>query len=341
MLAAITQAKDTIALVDVPEPADPGPGEVLLRPEAVGICGSDLHMLAGELDVVGNATYPRVQGHELSATIEAVGVGCRPELLPGRRVALWPLRPCGVCYPCGVGRPNVCDNFVLTGIHVDGGLQQLLCVPQRQVFPIDTDRPAVAALAEPTSIAVHAVNRARVQKGEAVVVLGAGPIGQLVTLTALDRGARVLTVDLLDQRLERSRSLGADVLPWSDATAVARAAQAWAEGGVPAVIDATGAPDAIAAGVEMAASAGRVTIVGMSGARVSLPVVAFVAKELDVLGVSVCHADEFAAAVTLVERYPEAMASLVSHTFPFERTPEALAFAMEHPTEVMKVVIGV
>ena len=340
MLAAVTQGKERVALVDVPEPPQPGPGEVLLRPEAVGICGSDLHLVAGELAVVGNATFPRVQGHELSATIEAVGVGCRPELEPGQRVALWPLRPCGECYPCRIGRPNVCANFSLYGVHVDGGLQERLVVPQRHVFPVDVDRPAVAALVEPTSIAMRAVNRARIESGEPVVVFGAGPIGQVCTLAALDRGARVLVVDLVTERLERSRAFGADVLTWTDRGSVVAAATEWAGGDVPVSLDCSGAADAVLAGIEMASRAGRVVLVGMSGAAVPSPVVTFVAKELDVLGVSVCQADEFAQAVSLVERYQDAMAALISHEFPFERTADALAFAMEHPTEVMKVVIN-
>lgn len=340
MLAAVTRGPHAIDLIDVPDPAPPGPGQVLLRPEVVGICGSDLHLLAGELNVVGNPTLPRVQGHELSAIVVEAGPGV--DLAPGTRVAMWPLRPCGGCYPCSVGRPNVCDAFELVGIHVDGGLAQLLRVPAAQVFPIDVDDPEVAALVEPASIAVRAITRAGVQAGEPVVVLGAGPIGQLVTLAALDAGARVLTVDPLASRLDYARALGADAQPWTDRDAVVAAAQAWAGAdGVPCVIDATGNPEAIAAGVEMAASAGRIAIVGMSGAQVTLPVVAFVAKELDVMGVSVCQADEFARAVALIERRQEAARTLISHRFPFDQTPEALAFAMDHPTEVMKVVIGV
>ena len=340
MLAAVTRGPHAIDLIDVPDPAPPGPGQVLLRPEVVGICGSDLHLLAGELDVVGHPTLPRVQGHELSAVVAEAGPGV--DLAPGTRVAMWPLRPCGDCYPCGVGRPNVCDAFELVGIHVDGGLAELLRVPASQVFPIAVDDPELAALAEPASIGVRAVTRSRVRAGESVVVLGAGPIGQMCTLAALDAGARVLTIDPLPGRLDYARGLGADAHAWTDRETVVAAAVAWADdAGVPCVIDATGNPEAIAAGVDMAASAGRLAIVGMSGAQVTLPVVAFVAKELDVLGVSVCTADEFARAVSLIERHPDQAKSLVSHRFTFERTPEALAFAMDHPTEVMKVVIGV
>lgn len=343
MLAAVTHGPHAIDLIDVPDPTPPGPGQVLVRPEVVGICGSDLHLLAGDLDVVGNATVPRIQGHELSALVVRAGPGVRAELRePGTRVTMWPLRACGACYPCRISRPNVCDAFELVGIHVDGGLAELLSVPAEQLFPIAVADAEVAALTEPASIAIRAIDRAGVEAGEPVVVLGAGPIGQLVSLAALDAGALVLTIDPLPERLDYARRLGAETLPWTDRATVVEQAQEWVGMiGVPCTIDATGNPEAIAAAVEMASSAGRIAIVGMSGAQVTLPIVSFVAKELDVLGVSVCQADEFARAVDLIERRQEAARTLISHRFPFERTPEALAFAMEHPTEVMKVVIGV
>src|ERR1700754_941167 len=142
MRAAVTHAPGSMELrADVPEPGPPGPGEVVVRPEAVGICGSDFHFFAGELHELVGATLPRVQGHEVAGTIEAVGPECRDELAVGTRVALWPLTPCGACYPCSIGRGNVCDRFRLIGIHVDGGLQERLTMPEGQVFPIAEDRP--------------------------------------------------------------------------------------------------------------------------------------------------------------------------------------------------------
>jgi threonine dehydrogenase-like Zn-dependent dehydrogenase len=341
MRAAITNAARSMAVRDdVPEPGPPGAGEVLVRPEAVGICGSDFHFFLGELHELVGATLPRVQGHEVAATIEAVGPGCRAELRPGARVALWPLRPCGECYPCRLGRGNVCDDFSLIGIHTDGGLQERLTMPEGQVFPIAAGRPEVAALAEPMSIAVRAVNRGRIADGERVVVLGAGPIGQALAVAARERGAEVLLVDRLERRLAVGRGLGADAVAWTDPGAIVAAARDWAGGpGPPVVIDATGAPAAIRAAVDMAPSAGRIVIVGMGPDEVGLRVGSFTEKELDVLGTSVCNAGEFADAVGIVERNAELLAPLVTHEFPLERAPEALSYAMENASDVMKVVI--
>jgi threonine dehydrogenase-like Zn-dependent dehydrogenase len=328
-------------IADRPDPAEPGPGEVIVRPEAVGICGSDYHFFAGELsDAAGGSQFPRVQGHEVGATIVALGSDCRPELEVGQRVALWPLRACGRCYPCTVGRPNTCDNFELIGIHVDGGLQELLCVGQRQVFPISATDGALAAMVEPVSIAVRAVRRGRVAAGEQLVVLGAGPIGQCVSLVALERGAEVLVIDLQERRLERSRALGAQTLRWTTPDDIVSRARNWAGlGGPPVVVDATGVPAAVRAMVDMTASAGRAVQVGMSTAEVPLRIGSLTEKELDLLGVSCCDADDFAEAVRVVERNGEAIEGLISHQFPLAQAPDALRFAISNPTEVMKVVI--
>jgi threonine dehydrogenase-like Zn-dependent dehydrogenase len=342
MRAAVTEGVGAMAVIDRPEPESPGPGQVTVAPEAVGICGSDYHFFAGELsEAAGGSQFPRVQGHEVGATIVAVGPGARSELRAGQRVALWPLRACGRCYPCSVGRPNACDNFELIGIHADGGLQEQLVVPASQVYPIAVDEPALAALAEPTSIAVRAVNRARIRDGERVVVLGAGPIGQCVCLVARERGAEVLVVDLQASRLDLSRSMGADTLVWTSAGEVVSFAQRWGgSGGPPVAIDATGAPAAVRAMVDMVASAGRAVQVGMSSAEVTLRIGSLTEKELDLLGVSVCNGEEFGEAVAVVERNADVLGGLISHRFELERAPEALRFAMDNPTEVMKVVIG-
>ena len=343
MRAAVTEGVEAMAVLERPEPTEPGPGEVVVTPEAVGICGSDYHFFLGELSPeAGGSQFPRVQGHEIGATIAAVGPGCAEDLVVGQRVVVWPLRACGACYPCSVGRPNTCDNFSLIGIHTDGGLQDLLTVPAEQVYPIHADDPAVAALAEPVSIAVRAVNRSRVIPSERVVVLGAGPIGQCICLVARERGADVLVVDLMDTRLALSRDMGADTLVWTDRDEVVAAAREWAgpAGGPPVAFDATGAPAAVRAMIDMVASAGRAIQVGMSGDEVTFRLGSLTEKELDLLGVSCCGAEEFGEAVAVVERNTPLLAPLISHRFALDQAPEAIRFAIENPTDVMKVIIG-
>jgi L-gulonate 5-dehydrogenase len=341
MRAAVTEAVGAVAVLDRSEPPQPGPGEVLLTPEAVGICGSDFHFFLGELSAqAGGSQFPRVLGHEVGARIAALGPDCRDGLAVGQLVALWPLIACGSCYPCSVGRENTCDNFKLIGIHLDGGLQQQLVCAQEQVFPIKVESPGVAAMVEPLSVAVQAVRRAAVQPGEHVVVLGAGPIGQCICLVAREYGANVLVVDTQANRLPFSAEMGADTFVWSGADAVIAEARRWAgPAGPPVVFDATGAAPAVAAMLEMVSSAGRAVQVGMSNQEVSLRLGLLTEKELDVLGVSCCDSDGFAEAVRIAEHRADVLGRMISHEFPLERFPEALRFAIDNPTEAMKVVI--
>ncbi len=200
-------------VADVGEPGGPGPGQVLVAPEAVGLCGSDFHYFLGDIGTIDDPSslYPRIQGHEAAGTIVEVGADC-PGLATGMRVALWPVSSCGHCYACRIGRGNACSNISLIGVHADGALQEQLLVPAAQAFPVGDQDPALAALIEPVSIAMRAAVRGRVAEGEHVVVLGAGPIGQALALVVTDLGASVLLVDTVGSRLARGGAMGADVL---------------------------------------------------------------------------------------------------------------------------------
>ena len=303
MRAAVTEGIGSMAVLERPEPAAPGAGEVLIHPEAIGICGSDYHFFAGELsEEAGGSQFPRVLGHEVGATIVSVGPDCRPGLEPGQRVAVWPLQVCGHCYPCSIGRANNCENFQLIGIHVDGGMQELLSVGQDQLFAINASA-AVASMVEPVSVAVRAAHRARIEADEHVVVFGGGPIGQCICLAARERGAEVLVIDLQESRLGLSQELGAQTLVWTDPADAIAFARRWAgPSGPPVVIDATGASAAVSAMIEMVSHAGRAVQVGMSGDEITLRLGSLTEKELDLLGVCCCGTGEYEEAVDLVER---------------------------------------
>lgn len=341
MRAAVTQGRATMRVVDLPEPGEPGRGEVIVRPEAVGLCGSDFHYFLGHIGSVEDSQlYPRVQGHEAAGIVAEVGPDCPATVRAGERVAIWPLRFCGRCYPCRIGRPNVCADISLIGVHTDGALQELLRVPATQVFPVGDLEPAVAALIEPVSIAVRAVARGRVGRDERVVVFGAGPIGQAIAVAAIDRGAAVLLVDRVESRLERGRASGAEVLVAEKGVDPVAAARKWAGGDGPEVVfEATGALEVARMGLDLVTRAGRVVVVGLGSDDAPLRVADLAFKEVDVLGVSCCNADEFAEAVSLVERRRDVLAGLLTHTFSLEQTPEAIVYAIEHPEEVMKAVI--
>jgi threonine dehydrogenase-like Zn-dependent dehydrogenase len=329
-------------VVDVATPEAPGPGEVMLAPEAVGLCGSDFHYFLGDIGTIDDPSslYPRIQGHEVAATIVEVGSDCPPHLAPGMRVAIWPVTACGHCYPCSLGRGNACASISLTGIHVDGALQQRLLIGAAQVFPVGDQDPALAALIEPVSVAVRAVVRGRVSPNERVVILGAGPSGQALALAATDREAAVLLVDRIESRLAHGVASGADLLHVTDDVDLAAAVRDWADRDGPEVVfEATGVPELVQTAIELVAPAGRVVVVGLSSERAPVRVGDLPFKEIDVLGTSCMGPGDFEAAVELVGRRRDAAARLVTHEFTLEQAPEAIAYAIEHPTEVMKAVV--
>ncbi len=341
MRAAVTVGRESMQVVDVEEPGSPGPGQVLVRPEAVGLCGSDFHYFLGDVGAVRDEDrFPRIQGHEASGVIEAVGSGCPPELKEGARIAIWPHTSCGSCYPCRIGRGNACVRLNLIGIHRDGALQEQLVLPAEQAFPVGDQDPVSAAVVEPMSIAVRAVVRGRVQAGEKAVVFGAGPIGIAVAIAATDKGAEVLLVEPIETRLERAQATGADTFHLSSGADAMEAAREWAGGDGPEVVfEATGAAEVAQTGVELVASAGRVVIVGLGTALAPLETGRLAFKEVDLLGTSTCGADDFAEAIALVDRRRDALAGFVTHEFGLEEAPEAIVYAMRHPADVMKAVI--
>jgi L-gulonate 5-dehydrogenase len=329
-------------VVDVPAPDRPGRGQVLVRPEAIGLCGSDFHYFLGDIGTIDDPSvlYPRIQGHEASAVVDELGPDCPPGLEAGMRVAIWPIASCGECYPCRIGQGNACVRISITGVHADGALQEQLVLPAAQVFPVGDQDPALTALVEPVSIATRAVARGRVAAGEHVVVLGAGPIGQALALAATDRGASVLLVDTLESRLALGAASGADLLRVDADDDPVPAVREWAGGDGPEVVlEATGVPRLVQTAVDLAAHGGRVVVVGLSADAAPIRVGQLPLKEIDLLGTSCCGAGDFAAAVDLVARRADVAARLVTHEFPFDRAPEAIAYAIEHPHEVMKAVV--
>jgi L-gulonate 5-dehydrogenase len=328
-------------VVSVPDVDPPEHAEVLLRPEAVGICGSDLHYFSGDIAGIEAADrYPRILGHEASGVIESLGPDCPPHLEVGARVALFPMRPCGSCHPCRTGRPNVCELFTIIGVHIDGALQERYKAPAEWVFPVGDLEPRVAALIEPMSIGVHALARARVLEGEKILVLGAGPIGYGLALAAIDLGASVLLVDRIESRLRRAEQLGADTYLAADDEAVRSRSSAWSGGAGPdVVIEATGVPELVPLALDLVRPTGRVVIVGLSSRETPVRVGDLVFKETDLLGSCACSPASFQAAVDLVRRRPQEVAGMISHDVGFDEAPAATTMALEQPGDVLKVVV--
>ncbi len=343
MLAAVTRSPGEMVIEDVSGPGRARAGHVIVRPEAVGICGSDFHLFSGDVGALSGVRdfYPRVQGHEVSAVVEDAGDS--KNVTEGERVAIWPVLPCGRCYPCRSKRPNVCVRFRLVGVHLDGGLAERLEVPAGLVFGVGDLDPDSACFVEPASVAVHALARGQLQAGEQVVVFGAGPIGLATLVAARSKGASVLSVDPQASRRDLAKRLGAEEVHADQPEAELKdQVRDWTKGeGPPLVVETSGEAGVLAQAVELVSAAGRVVVVGMSSGTVPVRPGAFPEKEIDVLGSSCATAEDFRDAISLVAAHRMSIANVFSHHFPLARAAEAFGFAMSRPPDAMKIVVTV
>ncbi|MEH3104451.1 MAG: zinc-binding alcohol dehydrogenase family protein [Sphingomonas phyllosphaerae] len=234
-------------------------GEVLIRMRRVGLCGTDYHIFAGNQPFL---SYPRVMGHELAGEIAAVPEGSA--LRVGQRVTINPYLACGTCVACRKGKPNCCARIAVLGVHTDGGMQDVIAVPERAVIPADDLTLEQAAMVEFLAIGAHAVARAGLSAGGRVLVAGAGPIGIAVSLFARLDGAQVTIIDTRVSRLDYARTrLGfEDVVTVDDTIRDALAARTDGDF-FDCVFDATGNIQAMRAGLHYVANGGSYVLVSV------------------------------------------------------------------------------
>lgn len=335
MRAAVTLAPGSIELQEVEEPI-PGPGDAVVAVRSVGLCGSDIHFFGGHHPY---ARYPQIQGHEVSGLVESLPVGYAGSCQPGDLVVMEPLRSCGHCFPCRRGRTNCCVHLQVLGVHSAGGLAERMVVPATCLYRAQGISVDLAALVEPTSIGLEANTRAGTSAGDQVLVFGAGPIGLTSSVAALDRGADVLVVDQLSNRLSIASALGVRRVVDTQTDDLAAQVEEWTGAEGPAVvIETTGVPALLRQGTELVAPSGTVVVVGLSEQEVNLPVIDFSRKELNVIG-SRNSAGIFDEAVRLVARRMESLAQLVTHRFSFDQAPEAMRFVSENREIATKVLV--
>ncbi|HSB62179.1 MAG TPA: alcohol dehydrogenase catalytic domain-containing protein, partial [Vicinamibacteria bacterium] len=256
MRASRYEGAGTFSTVAAARPV-PAPGEALLRVRRVGICGTDLHIFQGHLD----HRVPRggVLGHETFAEVAEAPAG--GGVRAGDRVVVEPVWSCGRCRACGMGATYLCYGLKVLGVDLPGGLQDYWAVPEARLLRVpDALGDDEAALIEPLAVATHDVRRAAVRAGDAVLVLGGGPIGALIAMVARHRGARVRVAEVSPHRLEILRGLGLDTLG-PEADVLARIAE-WTGGeGVDVAFEVTGNPVAVRTATEAARVWGTVSVV--------------------------------------------------------------------------------
>ena len=318
---------------EMPSPAPPGAGEVRLRVLAAGICGSDLHNFRTGQWI---SRLPVTPGHEFAAEVVEVGPGVSG-LEAGDRVVADSRAPCGRCFQCRAGRPNLCLSLGYVGEVCDGGFAEQVVLPARGVLRVDAAvPPEVAALSEPLAVALHAVNRLDPRQGEPVLVAGAGPVGGLVCLVLDHLGFAPV---LFAERQPVRRRLIAEVTT-AMPVEMSDDAVASALGGRPLryAVEATGSGAVLDQLLTVAAGGARIVMVGIFDGRAEINANAVVEREIELKGCSV-FADEQAPAVALLPALAPKLARLVSAPIGLDGVPAAYQDLIEGRAPALKTII--
>jgi len=327
--------------IDVHEAAvpTPGTGEVLLRIQRIGVCGSDVHVYHGKHPLT---SYPVVQGHEFSAVLEAVGPGV-VGLTPGAKVTSMPQIVCGECAPCRRGDYHICDKLKVQGFQAPGCAQELWVTSADTILPLpETFTFEQGALVEPTSVAVHAVARAGQLAGRRVAVLGAGPIGNLVAQTTRCAGAQVLITDLSDYRLDIARQCGLEAISNAKVETLAQASErVFGKNGFDVAFECVGVEATITALIDSIQKGGTIIIVGVFGDKPRINLALVQDRELNLRGTLMYQRQDYKRAVELIASDGIITEPLVSKHFSMDNYIEAYRFIDKFGDQSMKVVIDV
>lgn len=342
MKAMVLTGIREMELREVPEPKIDRETDVLVRMTTIGVCGSDVHYY--ETGRIGSQVveYPFPLGHECAGIVERVGPGVQ-RLRPGDRVAVDPAMPCRECDQCRIGRHHTCRKLRFLGCpkQADGCFSEYIVMPAESCFPIPQAMTLEqAALSEPLAIGVYGVKMSIPMEGARVGILGVGPIGLSVLLPAKAQGAaKIFVTDKIDARLEVARRAGATWGGNPEREDVVAGVNALEPSQLDVVFECCGEQDALDQGIQMLKPGGKLMIIGIPRvSRVSFSIDAMRHKEICIQNVrrqvdcvqetlDRMHSGELAAGI------------MVTHRFPFEKTPEAFDLVAGYRDGVVKAMV--
>ena len=326
-----------LEMTNVPRPS-PMSGELLVRVETTAICGTDLHIYAGQTPV----SYPRVPGHEAAGVVEQVGQGV-VGFSPGDAVVLNPNLSCNQCEMCILGQENLCPNGRFMGRETDGSLREHLTVPPTLALKLPSDVSfAEGALIQPLSTVVRAERQAGIKHTESVVVLGQGASGLMHTrLSHLSGAYPVIAVGRSRWKLDLAQKMGADfALSAVDEDPVARVTQLTGGLGADVVVEAVGSPETLQQALDMVKPGGRVLQYGISPQPLpSLDLYRLYRKETALMFPRAMTRADFHLATALVASKRVDLNPLITRKYPLEEAATAFQFAEEERRQVLRVVI--
>jgi threonine dehydrogenase-like Zn-dependent dehydrogenase len=318
--------------------ADPAPTDtnVLLRVRMVGFCGSDLNSFRGLNPLV---TYPRILGHEVSATV-VEDLGRQAGLLAGTNVAVSPYTSCGECPSCRRGRRNACQFNQTLGVQRDGALTEFIVMPREKLYPANLTLKELC-MVEPLTVGFHAAARGRLIPEDTVAIWGCGGVGLGVVAAASSRRARTICIDVDEEKLELARMAGAQLTINSKREPLHDRLQEMTEGRGPDVaIEAIGTAATFRAAVEEVAFTGRVVYIGYAKEPVTYETRLFVHKELDIVGSRNAQPADFEAVIKLLEAQTFPIDQAVSLVVPLEQAADALRSWSENPPRYRKIMVS-
>lgn len=326
-----------VRLAEMPCPAIKKPDEVLIKIRYVGICGSDVHIYHGSNPF---ASYPRIFGHEFVGEVTGVGTGVT-SVHPGDHVLCEPIEYCGHCYACRTGSPNVCPDVKVYGVHIDGGAQEYICMPERKVFAVDKELPwEEVALAEPLTIGAQVCMRGGVKVGDTVFIMGAGTIGLCILMIAKRLGAECIISDIVPKKLEYAKRLGADhVIDVRTESAQERLNEITAGYGPNVTVDTVCNTASLELAAEVTSPAGRVVELGFGSMQAAIPLVSFTKKQLAICG-SRLQSGQFPRVAQLLNEQALPLGGFADKVFPAEQAVEAFAYADANAGKYRKILLA-
>ncbi|MGV8895220.1 MAG: zinc-dependent alcohol dehydrogenase [Rhodoglobus sp.] len=336
MLTAGYTGNNTITISEADASA-PAPGEVQIAVAYTGLCGTDMHILHGNMDA--RVKTPLVFGHEMSGTIAAIGDGVSGWSV-GDPVTVMPLDWDGTCPACLAGNQHICHNLNFIGIDSPGSLQPLWNVKADVLVALPTTlRLDHAALVEPTAVAVHDVRRAALQPGQKAVVIGGGPIGVLIATVARDFGGDVVVIELDPKRRAQIEELGFATLDPRETDQVAWVTEWSAGAGADVVFEVSGAAQAVLGATELAKVRGTIVVVAIHPTPREINLQRVFWRELSILGARVYQREDFETAVELLDKGVIPADLLITKIFDLSQTQEA--FAELEAGRAMKALVDV
>ena len=335
MKALICTEPGRFDYINVPEPKHL-PGQTLLSIKRVGICGTVIHAFDGTQPFF---QYPRILGHELAATIITTD---NPDFVSGETVTVLPYFNCGNCVACNNGKPNCCVQIKVCGVHIDGGMQEILSVPSNSLIKSEGLSLDALALVEPLSIGEHAVKRAAIKEGENVLIIGAGPIGLGLMDMARLSGANVIAMDVNESRLEVGKNkFQIDHLINPKKEAAFEKLADITNGAMPTVIiDATGSLGAINNALQYLAHGGRYVLVGLQKEAFSFSHPEFHKRETSLLSSRNASKANFEQVIHYLKKGQVNPENYISHRFDFETIAANFAGLTKPENATIKAMIN-